>query len=101
VIKFVSDLRQVGGFLRALWFPPPIKTDHHDITEILLKVVLSTINQPNQPPVKRVIFLYKCFKFQRYRIQTKLVINFLLGWERIQTKLLLGWDKIRTKLLLG
>jgi hypothetical protein len=25
VIKFVSDLRQVGGFLRALWFPPPIK----------------------------------------------------------------------------
>ena len=25
VIKFVSDLRQVGGFLRILWFPPPIK----------------------------------------------------------------------------
>ena len=25
VIKFVSDLRQVGGFLRVLWFPPPIK----------------------------------------------------------------------------
>ena len=24
VIKFVSDLRQVGGFLRVLWFPPPI-----------------------------------------------------------------------------
>jgi hypothetical protein len=24
-IKFVSDLRQVGGFLRALWVPPPIK----------------------------------------------------------------------------
>jgi len=23
--KFVSDLRQVGGFLRFLWFPPPIK----------------------------------------------------------------------------
>ena len=23
------------------------KTDHHDITEILLKVVLNTINQPN------------------------------------------------------
>jgi len=38
VIKFVSDLRQ--------WFSPdaPVsstnKTDHHDITEILLKVVL-------------------------------------------------------------
>jgi hypothetical protein len=24
-IKFVSDLRQVGGFLRVLPFPPPIK----------------------------------------------------------------------------
>jgi len=25
VIKFVSDLRRVGGFLRVLRFPPPIK----------------------------------------------------------------------------
>ena len=25
VIKFVSDLRQIGGFLRVLQFPPPIK----------------------------------------------------------------------------
>ena len=25
VIKFVSDLRQVGGFLRVLRFPPPTK----------------------------------------------------------------------------
>jgi len=25
VIKLVSDLRQVGGFLRVLQFPPPIK----------------------------------------------------------------------------
>jgi len=25
VIKFVSDLRQVGGFLQILRFPPPIK----------------------------------------------------------------------------
>ena len=24
-MKFVSDLRQVGGFLRVLRFPPPIK----------------------------------------------------------------------------
>jgi hypothetical protein len=42
VIKFVSDLRQVGGFLRALRFSPPIKLT--DITEILWKVVLSTIS---------------------------------------------------------
>jgi hypothetical protein len=25
MIKFVSDLRHVGGFLRVLRFPPPIK----------------------------------------------------------------------------
>ena len=25
VIKFVSDLRQVGGFPLLLWFPTPIK----------------------------------------------------------------------------
>ena len=25
VIQFVSDLRQVVGFLGVLWFPPPIK----------------------------------------------------------------------------
>ena len=39
VIKFVSDLRQVGG--------SPVfstnKTDCHDITKLLLKVVLNTI----------------------------------------------------------
>jgi hypothetical protein len=49
VIKFVSDLRQVGGFLRVLRFPPPSnKTVRHDITEILLKVALSIINQTNK-----------------------------------------------------
>ena len=25
VIKFVSDLQQVGDFIQVLWFPPPIK----------------------------------------------------------------------------
>ena len=33
-IRFVNDLRQVGGFLLVLRFSPPIKTDRHDITEI-------------------------------------------------------------------
>ena len=36
---------KVGGFLRVFRFPPPNKTDRHDITEILLKVALNTINQ--------------------------------------------------------
>jgi len=40
VMKFVSDLRQVGGFLQVLQFPP---TGRHDMIEILLKVMLNTI----------------------------------------------------------
>jgi len=43
MIKFVSYLQQVGGFLWVLRFPPPIKLTT-DITEILLKVTLNTIN---------------------------------------------------------
>ena len=43
VIKFVSDLRQVCCFLRVLPVSSTNKTDRHDITEILLKVVLNTL----------------------------------------------------------
>jgi hypothetical protein len=39
VIKFVSDLRQFGGFLLILWFLHN-KTDRHDIIEIWLKVAI-------------------------------------------------------------
>ena len=45
-IKFVSDLQQVGGFLRGTPVSSTKKTDSHDVTEILLKVTLHTINQP-------------------------------------------------------
>ena len=47
VIKFVSDLRQLGR-----WFSPVSSTnkiDRHDITEILLKVALNTINKQTNP----------------------------------------------------
>ena len=40
VIKFDSDLRQVCGFLQVSSIN---KTDHCDITEILLKVALNTV----------------------------------------------------------
>ena len=36
VIKLVSDLRQVGGFLQVLLFSPPIKLIATIYTEILL-----------------------------------------------------------------
>ena len=42
VIKTIRDLRQVGGILWVLRFPPPKKNDRHDITEIVLKVALNT-----------------------------------------------------------
>ena len=40
LIKFVSDVLQVDGFLRV----PTSKTDFHDITEKLLKLALNIIN---------------------------------------------------------
>jgi hypothetical protein len=44
VIKFISDLRQITGFIRVLRFSPLIKFNRHYITEILLKVAINTIN---------------------------------------------------------
>jgi hypothetical protein len=49
-MKFVSDLRQIGGCLRIVRCPPSIKltatsinkTNRHDTTGILLKVALNT-----------------------------------------------------------
>jgi hypothetical protein len=46
VIKFVSDLQQVDVFFPDTPVSTTNKTDRHDITEILLKVALNTINQP-------------------------------------------------------
>ena len=43
MIKFVSDLRQVNGFLLVLAVSSTNKIDGLHITEILLKVALNTI----------------------------------------------------------
>ena len=42
MIKFVNDLRQVGGFFN--------KTNHRDIADILLKVALNSITLTISPP---------------------------------------------------
>jgi hypothetical protein len=47
VINFFSDLRQDGVFSRGTPVFSINKTDRHHITEILLKVALSTIKQTN------------------------------------------------------
>ena len=44
VIKFVSDLRQLGVFLRVLRVFATNKTDRHDIAEIVFRLVLNTVN---------------------------------------------------------
>jgi len=43
VIKFVSDLQQVGGFYPSTPVSSTNKTGLHDIPEILLKVASNTI----------------------------------------------------------
>ena len=48
VIKFVSDLQQVGGFFQVLRFPPPIKLT---IAEILL---LSSIAHPKLMTIVKI-----------------------------------------------
>jgi hypothetical protein len=47
-LKFVSDLRQVGGFSPDIPAFSTNKSDCHDITKILLKVLSNTI-KPNHP----------------------------------------------------
>ena len=47
VMKCVSDLRQ-GRWFSLSTLVSSNKTDHHDITEIFLKVALYTINQPTK-----------------------------------------------------
>ena len=60
VIKFVRDLRQVCGFLWVLPISSTNKTDCHDITEILLKVALNTINQLT---IHNTTWAYSCMLF--------------------------------------
>jgi len=42
LIKFVSDLRQVGGFLGV---SSTNNADRHDVTELMLKVALNTVKR--------------------------------------------------------
>ena len=88
VINFVSDLWQVGGFLWILRFPQQIKTYHHDITEILLKVALNTINHQTDYYIltskgkyctqyirKHVYFYYTIMELKRCKDGCLLYIN--------------------------
>jgi hypothetical protein len=75
VIKFVSDLQQV-------WFSPapPVKTtnktDHHDITEILVKVALNTMNHQSNSyhKVLQKLAYHKVPKINSYQKVSKYFI---------------------------
>ena len=58
MIKFVSDMWQVRGFLCALRFPPPIKLTP---TISLVESVLNT--KPNSPYVSNRVHLHFCMVF--------------------------------------
>jgi len=68
VIKFVSDLWQVSGFL---WVSSTNKTDRHDIAEILLKVALNIITLTL---IKIVCVSFKIYRFISCRKLTNSVI---------------------------
>ena len=57
VTKFVSDSRKVGGFLRV--YSSTNENDSLDITEIFLKVALSTIIlTPRYLPTIIIVYVY-------------------------------------------
>ena len=73
----------------------PKKTDRHNITEILLKVVLNTINQPNlniDNIVKNNIPLMKWIIVKNYNI---VKYQLKLYFRSVISKLLERWSSLR------
>jgi hypothetical protein len=75
VIKFVSDLRQVGGqFSSGTPVFSTNKTDRHEITEIFFNVALSTIKQTNN------MFYYLIIYVIYYYLQPFVDLRRVAGW---------------------
>jgi hypothetical protein len=74
VIKFVSELWQVGGFLRLIRFPAPKKAYCHYIDEILLKVALNTITLSSLDKMYPQEIKYIPQKCMNFRIYAKIVL---------------------------
>ena len=67
VIKFISDFRQVVGFLCVLPVSSTNKSDRHNITDILLKVALNTIT----------LTLISFFKFYKTKINLAFIYSYV------------------------
>ena len=85
-IKFVSNLRQVGGFLWVVWFPPPIKLDCHDITEILLKVALNIIKPKTRKIISWSVTVYNKYLSSQCNLTVKI--------EPVQDKMNYQYNKL-------
>jgi hypothetical protein len=70
MIKFVSDMRQVSGFLQVLRFPPPTKFHELIYPELsrftIMSIVIQNINHV-------IACLY--IKYGYFRVLMKIVIN--------------------------
>ena len=65
-IKFVSDLRQIGGFSLGSPVSSTNKTDCHDIAKILLKVALNTIKQAYCTIINELVIRISFYDFEGY-----------------------------------
>ena len=75
MIKFVSELWQVGSFSPGTRISSTNKTDRHGITEILLKVALNTIAlTPRFLLAIYITYIYDNFVFVCYVKSRKIIL---------------------------
>jgi hypothetical protein len=105
LIKFISDLWQVGGLLLVLRVSSTNKTDRHDITEILLKVVLNTITSPIHISISIVYWYHihwniSVCKLYVYFAYLNIYFKKQQGWSIVHKYGALIWKSIWCKLLI-
>ena len=65
VIKFVSDLRVATSLVLCTLVSSTYKTDRHDLTEILLEVMLKTISQTYM----YIVFIQSMFQVGAFKMK--------------------------------
>jgi hypothetical protein len=91
VIKFVSDLREVSGFLWVLWFPPPIKVALNNIYQhnnFIVRMSLTRYNKFRARIFLNLKLLYKKLKLnlnKGFCLQIHSTL-FFYNWNLLQLK---------------
>jgi hypothetical protein len=86
IIKFLSDLRRVGGFLRVFWFPPPIKLTARNNRNI----VKNGVKQMIECVVIAIVII--CYTYLCYRLG----YNIHGGVERLFNNVWMGFRITRS-----